>query len=139
MGTLFGADQLRWLESRLTETANLRLIALADPLFDISSYTTELEKFFSIIRDSEAGGVLFLSGDVHFTVARKIVTSYTGMAYDTYDLTASPFMQFPNSYHLHQISNVNSVYYVSDVLYATQYGYIRLDFNVVGVTCETEG
>ena len=146
-GVFFGTDQLAWLRERLRETADIRLVTLGGPVMGTSgsdllgNYPAAQEKFFSIIRDSGVGGVLFLSGDIHLTVVQQILASDTGMTYDTFDLTSSPFMQASTA------SDVRSILgSISNILYAptrtflgetlAQYAYIRLDFNIVDGACE---
>lgn len=71
--TLLGAAQWKWLEEVLREPADLRIVAssiqFGHEYNGWESWTNlpaEQERFLQLIRDTEADGVLFLSGDVHW-------------------------------------------------------------------------
>ena len=91
--TLLGEAQWRWLETQLAREAEVRLIASGVQVLGYAagfeSWKTlplELERLFQVIRDSEAEGVLFLSGDAHFSVIKR---ADGGVGYPLYDFTSS--------------------------------------------------
>lgn len=91
--SFLGESQWAWLKERLQEPADLRLIAssiqFAHEYNGWESWTnfpTEVEKMVSLIRETKAQGVVFLSGDVHW--GELSVLKAPG-CYPLHDLTAS--------------------------------------------------
>lgn len=100
--TLLGEDQWTWLEARLREPADLRLIvtsiqAVADchRFEKWGNFPHERRRLFQLIRDTRAAGVLFLSGDRHLgelsllDPAREPQGIALDVGYPLYDFTAS--------------------------------------------------
>ncbi len=95
--TMLGAAQWAWLEAQLKQPAEVRLIGssvqcLADdhPFEKWGNMPAERNKFFRVLRDTKANGVVILSGDRHLGEL-SIDTGVIG--YPLYDLTASGFNQ----------------------------------------------
>lgn len=91
--SFLGADQWAWLKARLQEPADLRLIGssiqFAHEYNGWESWTnfpTEVEKMVSLIRETKANGVIFLSGDVHWG---ELSALKAPGCYPLHDLTAS--------------------------------------------------
>jgi alkaline phosphatase D len=72
--TLLGAAQWAWLEQQLRQPADLRIIAssiqvIADEkgMESWGNFPHERKRLYRTIADTKAEGVVFLSGDVHFS------------------------------------------------------------------------
>ncbi len=91
--TLLGNAQWQWLEEELQKPADLRLIA-SSTQFGITwngyeawaNFPGEQKKMLDLIRQTQAEGVLFLSGDVHYAELSKLEAE--GL-YPIYDFTSS--------------------------------------------------
>jgi alkaline phosphatase D len=91
--TLLGAAQWQWLEGELKKPADLRLICSGSQ-FGIeyngyeawANFPHEQERMLQLIRQTNANGVIFLSGDVHYAEISKLQPP--GL-YPIYDITAS--------------------------------------------------
>lgn len=91
--TLLGDAQWRWLEARLREPADLRIIASSNQFAHTyngwESWTNvprERERMLRLIRETGAGGVVFISGDVHWGEISRLDTP--GL-YPIHDVTSS--------------------------------------------------
>jgi alkaline phosphatase D len=91
--TQLGDAQWTWLEERLREPADLRLIVSSiQVLADGHSWERwgnlprERERLFRLVRDTRANGVLLLSGDRHFAA---LYQRDSGAGYPLTELTAS--------------------------------------------------
>jgi alkaline phosphatase D len=91
--TLLGGDQWQWLESVLREPADMRLICTSiqfgheyNGWESWTNLPAEQQRMIDLIRDTQANGVLFISGDVHWAeISRRDVEGL----YPLYDVTAS--------------------------------------------------
>lgn len=91
--TLLGKEQWKWLEEQLNAPADIRIIC-SSTQFGIeyngyeawANFPNEQEKMLDLIQKTHAGGVLFISGDVHYSEISKIKRD--GL-YPIYDFTAS--------------------------------------------------
>jgi len=91
--TILGPDQWLWLERQLREPAELRLICSSIQVLSRShrfekwaNLPTERARLMSLIRQTRAGGVLFLSGDRH---AGGIYKDPAALDYPVYEVTSS--------------------------------------------------
>lgn len=91
--TILGATQWQWLEQELLKPAKVRII-MSSLQFN-SNYDggenwavlpLEKQKMLDLIKSTQANGVIFISGDVHFAELTKIQPD--GM-YPIYDVTSS--------------------------------------------------
>lgn len=91
--TLLGNAQWSWLEGELKKPADLRLIC-SGTQFGIeyngyeawANFPHEQKRMLDLIRSTKAGGVIFLTGDVHYGEISKLKEE--GL-YPVYDVTAS--------------------------------------------------
>lgn len=91
--TLLGEDQWKWLEQELKEPADLRIIA-SSTQFGIThngyeawaNIPHEQQKMLDLIKSTQAEGVLFISGDVHYAEISRLEEE--GL-YPIYDVTSS--------------------------------------------------
>jgi alkaline phosphatase D len=91
--TLLGAQQWEWLEERLKEPADLRIIGSSIQFAhehngweSWTNFPVELIRMVNLIASTKANGVVFISGDVHW--GELSVLKPPG-GYPLYDLTAS--------------------------------------------------
>lgn len=91
--TILGEAQWKWLEQQLKFPAELRLIGSSiqvvaedHPFEKWINIPHERERFFRLLRDTKANGVIILSGDRHLA---ELSQTDAGLGYPLYDLTAS--------------------------------------------------
>ena len=91
--TLLGAEQWRWLEGELRKKADIRIIGSSTQFAtEYNGYETwanfpyEQQRMLQLIQSTQANGVFFISGDVHYSELSLLENPYT---YPLYDLTAS--------------------------------------------------
>lgn len=90
---LLGETQWQWLEQELRKPADIRIIGSGSQ-FGISfngyeawaNFPHEQKRFLELLKKTGAGGVLFITGDVHYGEISKL--QYPGL-YPVYDVTAS--------------------------------------------------
>lgn len=91
--TMLGEAQWKWLEAKLREPADLRIIG-SSTQFGIThngyeawaNFPHEQKRFTDLIKSTRANGVLFISGDVHYAEVSRLTAE--GL-YPIYDVTAS--------------------------------------------------
>ncbi|MFN0195526.1 MAG: alkaline phosphatase D family protein [Planctomycetaceae bacterium] len=90
--TILGEDQWIWLEEQLKEPADVRFIGssiqvIADEkgMESWGNFPHERKRLYDLIDKTKAKGVVFLSGDVHFTETSKTDAG----PYPLYDFTSS--------------------------------------------------
>ncbi|MFA9220843.1 MAG: alkaline phosphatase D family protein [Sediminibacterium sp.] len=91
--TMLGSAQWSWLSQALLEPAQIRIICTSTQFATEHNYMEawanfpkEQEHMAQVIRDAQANGVVFISGDVHYAELSKRM--YTGN-YPLYDATSS--------------------------------------------------
>lgn len=91
--TFLSKEQWAWLEEELKKPADLRLIATSTQfLVDFNGWEAwvnmpnERERFMELIEKTKAGGVFFISGDLHYSELSKVQRPN---GYALYDLTSS--------------------------------------------------
>lgn len=100
-GTMLGEVQWRWFEDELRNSdAQIHIIgssiqvvtnfsAMSQPFFSVESWSmfpTERSRLYALLHDTNASGVVFISGDVHFG---EIARFDCGLTYPVYDFTSS--------------------------------------------------
>ncbi len=93
--TMLGKEQLQWLiDGLVSSNATFKIVAMGGQILNpaqvkenYSNYSQERDSLLSIIRKENIKGLLFLSGDRHFTELTKMDRSGT---YPLYDFTISP-------------------------------------------------
>jgi alkaline phosphatase D len=91
--TMLGEQQWVWLEEKLKEPADVRIIG-SSTQFGIThngyeawaNFPHEQKRFVDLIKSTKANGVLFITGDVHYAEISKL--NVEG-GYPLYDVTAS--------------------------------------------------
>lgn len=90
--TLLGEEQWVWLEKELQKPADIRIIG-SGTQFGIewngyeawANFPHEQKRMLDLINSTKANGVLFISGDVHYSEISKLKTDF----YPVYDFTSS--------------------------------------------------
>ncbi|MGK0363469.1 MAG: alkaline phosphatase D [Saprospiraceae bacterium] len=90
--TFLGQQQWEWLDLQLQKPADIRLIGSGSQ-FGIewngyeawANYPHEQQKMLDLIKKNKANGVIFLTGDVHYSEISKLKTDF----YPIYDFTSS--------------------------------------------------
>ena len=95
--TFLGAEQWAWLEEQLKVEADLRIIASSNQFSHEyngwESWTNvphEQKKMLKLSKKTQANGVVFISGDVHWGELSKYENKHT---YPIYDVTSSGLTQ----------------------------------------------
>jgi alkaline phosphatase D len=126
--TVLGEDQWKWLEGELRKPARVRLIASSIQVVPEDhgwekwmNMPRERERLFKLIRDTKAGGVIFLSGDRHLA---ELSQMDGGVGYPLYDLTSSGLNQGnkkwrPQEKNRHRVATMN---------YGNNFGLIEIDW-----------
>jgi alkaline phosphatase D len=91
--TILGNEQWTWLENEFKKPADLRIIC-SGTQFGIefngyeswANFPKEQEKMLNLIKSTKANGVIFLSGDVHYSEISKLQSD---SLYPIYDITSS--------------------------------------------------
>jgi alkaline phosphatase D len=91
--SLLGETQWEWLEEQLRMPAEVRIVASSIQVITDdhdsehwSQLPHERARLFSLIRDTRAAGLFFISGDVH---RGELTTMDGGVGYPLFDLTSS--------------------------------------------------
>lgn len=140
-GAYLGAQQLGWLKKKLSESsANFKFICtgsqvLSDAWYDDSyaKYPVERNNLLDYVADNNIGGVVFLTGDKHFTELSK--RDWKG--YPFYDFTCSPLTSpiLPTK-NLKGFINTYSI--ESTVLYKKNFGQISISGSGDARICKLE-
>jgi alkaline phosphatase D len=92
--TLLGKEQWLWLEERLKEPADLRILASSIQVLSgehryekWANFPLEQQKLFDLIRQTKANGLLMISGDRH--LGDQSVLNDSRVPYPLYDFTSS--------------------------------------------------
>jgi len=116
--TMLGDVQWNWLEEQLKQPADVRLIVSSIQFVSSehrfekwANFPLEKQKFIDLIRDTEANGVVILSGDRHHGELSFITkTDPSNVPYPIYDLTASGMnsaidgnVNEPNAYRVGEV------------------------------------
>ena len=95
---LLGEAQWLWLEQQLREPAELRIIVSSIQLGANNhgserweTLPKEKQRLFDLIKQTDAKGILFISGDRHLSQLMQISPQESGLPYPLYDLTSSSF------------------------------------------------
>ena len=100
--TMLGETQWKWLAERLREPADLRLVVSTVQLVvdghgweRWGNFPRERQRFYDLVRETGARGVVILSGDRHIGALYRQVD---GVAYPLVEMTSSGINRFwPNS------------------------------------------
>ena len=115
--TLLGDAQWAWLEQQLLQPAEVRVIATSTQ-FGVAyngyeawaNFPAEQERLVALIRETQAEGVVFISGDVHYGELSRLQPE---AMYPLYDLTSSGITQTwpefePNANRIGEAESTNN-------------------------------
>lgn len=115
--TFLGADQWSWLEKELQQPAVFRIIATSNQFCHEyngwESWTNvphEQKRMVDLLRDGNVGGVVFISGDVHWGELSMVKPE---SLYPLYDMTSSGITETwpktePNKYRVGAVEPANN-------------------------------
>ncbi|MEN9699422.1 MAG: hypothetical protein RLZZ301_620 [Bacteroidota bacterium] len=122
--SFLGEAQWAWLEKTLKKRADLRIVCSSTQLAHSyngyeswNNFPCEKERFFNVLQQTKAKGVVVISGDVHYAELSKV--THPGN-YPLYDLTSSGITQ---SWHF-ATPNTNRI---AGPVMENQVGRIRID------------
>ena len=124
--TLLGEAQWKWLEGQLQKEADLRIVASSIQVIPYEkgmeswgNYPHERRRLFNLISKTGANGVLFISGDVHFSELSRTDEG----PYPLYDFTSSGMTHAVESW-----ANAVNSYRVGEAYADLNFGLIRIDW-----------
>jgi alkaline phosphatase D len=127
--TMLGEEQWAWLGEQLRQPAKLRLIgssvqAVADEhAFEKwANIPAERERLFKVLRETNAGGVVILSGDRHHG---ELSLSTDLIGYPLYDLTSSGFNQASKTWRAPEANS----HRVAAMPYGDNFGVVTVDWS----------
>ncbi len=134
--TILGDEQWSWLSAQLRKQAQVRLIVSSIQLITTNhdfekwgNFPHEREKFFRLLRESQAKGVLILSGDRHFGSLVKYVQD---MPYPLYEITSSS-LNLARGY-----ADGPNPYLVTTEVLEANFGLISIDWQKIGAELTLE-
>jgi len=126
--TMLGETQWQWLEQQLKKPAELRLIGTSIQFVPEArgqeawgNLPSERQRLIRLIRETNAGGVVLLSGDRHWAELSVLTLD---VPYPLYDLTSSSFNQ------IHPRGTPTENCYRADerTYHRENYGVVRIDW-----------
>jgi alkaline phosphatase D len=127
--TMLGEEQWKWLGEQLRQPAELRLIgssvqAVADEhAFEKwANIPAERERLFKVLRESNADGIVILSGDRHHG---ELSLSTDRIGYPLYDLTSSGFNQASKNWRAPEANS----HRVAAMPYGDNFGLVTVDWS----------
>ena len=136
-GALLGPEQWTWFREQLRQPAQLRVVASSLPVLSEdhrgekwADWPHERTMLFDMISDTEAEGVLFVSGDGDHAELSAISDR---APYPLYDLTAGPMNRETGE----PIAEINR-YGISDVVRDNNFGLITIDWSAPNPTVALE-
>ncbi len=127
--TFLGERQWKWLEEQLKQPADLRLLCsgvqvIADehPFEKWANIPAERERLYRLIRETNAGGVVALSGDRH---QGELSLDTDAVGYPLYDLTASGLTQATKRWRAPEKNSKR----VAGMPYGDHFGLVTVDWS----------
>ncbi len=127
--TMLGDAQWKWLEDQLSQHAKVRIIAtsiqfLAEGVGQEtwSNLPRERQRMLDLLKATKADGVVFISGDRHWS---ELSALSDDVPYAIYDLTSSSF----NQLHGRGTPTNNRFRFLPKTYHAENYGVIRIDWD----------
>jgi alkaline phosphatase D len=126
--TMLGDAQWRWLEAQLRAPAEVRIIASSIQVVPEDhgsekwmNLPRERERLFRLIKETGAGGVLFISGDRHLA---ELSMMDGGVGYPLYDLTSSGLNAGSKSWRRYEVNR----HRVGTMNWGDNFGMIEIDW-----------
>lgn len=135
--TILGATQWSWLEEELRKPAKVRIIMSSLQFNSLygggenwAVLPLEKQKMIDLIKSTQAEGVFFLSGDVHFSELTK--TQPAGL-YPIYDVTSSGI-----THHEDKVAALNNSIRVGNGYQYVNFGFLDIDWNASPVSIKMQ-
>lgn len=126
--TILGETQWKWLEEQLSQPANVRIIAssiqfLAEDAGQEtwSNLPLERQRMLDLVKRTKAEGVIFISGDRHWS---ELSALHDDVPYRIYDFTSSSF----NQLHGRGTPTKNRFRLLPETYHQENYGIISIDW-----------
>ncbi len=126
---MLGDAQWKWVEEQLKKPAELRLVASSIQFIaesagqeTWSNLPTERQRMIDLISKTKANGVIFISGDRHWS---ELSAQTKGVPYSLYDLTSSAL----NQIHPRGTPTENRYRISETTLHRPNYGVIDIDWD----------
>ena len=133
---LLGEHQWQWLEQQLSEPAELRIVVTSIQMIAIANnweawqlLPKEKQRFFDLLEDTRAKGVILVSGDRHMAGIYR----QDDAPYPIYELTSSS-LNLPLSEFVANIQDEAGPNRISKPYYDTNFGLIDIDWEKRAVT-----
>ena len=136
-GTVLGATQWQWLTGELKNSkadfniivSSIQVLAAEHGFETWGNFPHEVEKLKKLIVESNAKGVLLLSGDRHISEFSK--TTVENLSFPLIDFTSSGLTHAYRGF-----TNEKNKYRVKDVVYNISFGILKFDFKTHKVTMQ---
>jgi alkaline phosphatase D len=126
--SFLGAEQWTWLEEQLKQPADVRIIGsgiqvVSDdhPFEKWATMPNERAKLYKLIKDTNANGVVILSGDRHLG---EISVDLKSVGYPLYDITSSGLNQGSANYRDQEVNKQR----VAAMPWGNNYGTVMIDW-----------
>ncbi|MCA9140342.1 MAG: alkaline phosphatase family protein [Planctomycetales bacterium] len=127
--TMLGEDQWHWLERQLQEPAEIRLIISSIQFVPSDSgqecwanLPRERQRMLNLINTTKANGVVFISGDRHWS---EVSRTNNSAGYPIYDITCSSL----NQLHSRGTPTANDFRVGTQTYHRENYGLLTIDWN----------
>jgi alkaline phosphatase D len=127
---MLGETQWAWLKQELLKPAEFRIIASSIQFASNNhgferweELPKEQARMIQLIKDTQAKGILFISGDRHLSELMKISPKESGLSYPLYDLTSSSFNHSLTNYFL-----PNTPRQEGDTIFTDNFGIIDIQW-----------
>ena len=140
-GDLLGDAQWQWLENELRDSdaqiniigSSIQVLAEDHGFEKWANFPQSRQRLFQLIGDSQASGVVLLSGDRHIGEVSRYEAPY--LPYPLYDITSSGLT------HVYEQADEENRHRVSDLISVLNFGLITLDWSSkpVRVTYQIKG
>jgi len=122
-----GEEQWQWLEAELRKPAQLRLVCSSTQIIpntkgmdEWGCYPLARKRLFDLIDQTRAGGVILLSGNVHFAEISRA------------DAPAYPLLEFTSSGMTHidlEYANANNPFRLAGPMADLNFGFLEIDWS----------
>ena len=127
-GTLLGDGQWTWFREQLRKPAQVRVVASGIPVVSEdhrgakwADWPAQRKLLFDMISDTEADGIVFISGGKHHAELSALAE---GVPYTLYDLTSNPL----NMQSAEPVIEINR-HCISDIIRDNNFGLITMDWS----------
>ncbi len=138
MATVLGESQWKWFAEQLRQPAEVRLVGCsfqaiaADHGWECwANFPRERERLFKVIRDSQAGGVILMSGDRHLAeISRLTADEADGVGYPLFDATSSSLNKPSGNMTASGVRFTNEIntHRVGQIYFDVNFGFIAIDW-----------